>query len=142
MSKRFIASVGAPLTIVAGAAFSQRVSPRFRCATINSGPYNVTILEGGEGLTRKLAPGTASLEANGSMVDERLGECEARAERRRGAAGVGSSQQDGRALMLDDGELVAVGRRTRRSPADTAVEPGAWTAVAATYDGKTRACCT
>jgi hypothetical protein len=32
----------------------------------NSGPYNVPILEGGEGLTRKLEPGTASLDANGA----------------------------------------------------------------------------
>ncbi|HEU4691621.1 MAG TPA: hypothetical protein VFS23_24830, partial [Vicinamibacterales bacterium] len=32
----------------------------------NSGPYNVRILEGGEGLSRKLSPETASLEAGGS----------------------------------------------------------------------------
>ncbi len=32
----------------------------------HTGPYNVTILEGGEGFTRKLEPGTASLEANGA----------------------------------------------------------------------------
>src|SRR5690554_5646073 len=32
----------------------------------NSGPYNLRILEGGEGLSRKLSPETASLEAGGS----------------------------------------------------------------------------
>ena len=104
MSKRYIASTVAQLTIVL-ALMSNTAFAQVPLRDDNSGPYNVTILEGGEGLTRKLAPGTASLDANapwsmsGWVNAKRV---------QKGAAvllAIGSSQQDGRALMLDGGRL-------------------------------------
>jgi len=70
----------------------------------NSGPYNVTILEGGEGLTRKLEPGTASLEANASW--SMSGWVNPRRLQPGSAVllAVGGSQSDGRALILRDGK--------------------------------------
>ena len=55
----------APLTILLALPFDHRCRPGAG-RDDHSGPYNVTILEGGEGLTRKLEPGTASLDADGA----------------------------------------------------------------------------
>ena len=49
---------------------------------------------------------------------------------------VGSSRQDGRALMLDDGGL-SLWAGGQGLASGIAIEPGVWTAVAATYDGGT-----
>ncbi len=101
----------------------------------HSGPYNVTSLEGGEGLTRKLEPGTASLEAsaNWSMT----GWVNPRRVQPGGAVllAVGGSQNDGRALLLQDGKP-ALWAGGKDISASTALTPGTWTAIAATYDGK------
>jgi len=135
MSKRYIASAVAQLTIVL-ALIANGALAQVPLRDDNSGPYNVTILEGGEGLTRKLAPGTASLEANAAW--SMSGWVNAK-RAQKGAAvllAIGSSQQDGRALMLDDGKLsLWAGGATLAS--GVAIDPGVWTAVAATYDGKT-----
>ena len=101
----------------------------------HSGPYNVTILEGGEGLTRKLEPGTASLEANAAWSMSGW----VNAKRKQPGVvlllSVGSSQEDGRALMLNGGALsLWAGGQELRS--DTAIEPRTWSFVAAVYDGK------
>jgi hypothetical protein len=101
----------------------------------HSGPYNVTILEGGEGLARKLEPGTASLEGNGSWSMTGWVNPKRRQTGVTLLLSVGSSRQDGRALMLNEGNLsLWAGGEELRS--DAAVEPGKWTFVAAVYDGK------
>jgi hypothetical protein len=101
----------------------------------HSGPYNVTILEGGEGLARKLEPGTASLEANAHW--SMSGWVNPRRVQPGGAVliAVGGSQSDGRALLLRDGRpaLWAGGKDLL---AKAALTPATWTAIAATYDGK------
>ena len=70
----------------------------------NSGPYNLTILEGGEGLTRKLEPGTASLDANGAW--SMTGWINPRRIEPGPAAllVVGKTPTDSRALFLADGK--------------------------------------
>ena len=65
MSKLFVARVSAALTILL-ALVSVSATAQVPLRDDNSGPYNVTILEGGEGLTRDLQPGTASLDTNAS----------------------------------------------------------------------------
>jgi hypothetical protein len=134
MSKRLVARVRAPLTIlfalISGFALAQ-VALR----DDNSGPYNVTTLEGGEGLTRKLEPGTASLDANAPF--SMSGWVNPKREQSGAAVllALGSSQQDGRAIMLNDGKF-SLWAGGRELASGLAVAPGRWTALAATYDGK------
>jgi len=102
----------------------------------NSGPYNVTILEGGEGLTRKLEPGTASIDANGSW--SMTGWVNTKRVQDGGVVllAVGGSPEDARALMLRDGKpSLWIGGSELRSAAGLATDT--WVAIAATYDGKT-----
>ena len=134
MSKRSRAQFCASLTILL-ALLSTSALSQVPLRDDHSGPYNVTILEGGEGLTRKLEPGTASIEANGAWSMSGW------VNPRRAHGGVslllsvGSSQQDGRALMIRAGNLsLWAGNQELRS--DAAVRPGVWTFVAAVYDGK------
>ena len=134
MSKRSRIQVCVPLTILF-ALLSVSALPQVPLRDDHSGPYNVTILEGGEGLTRKLQPGTASLEPNGAWSMTGW------VNPRRAHGGVslllsiGSSQQDGRALMTHEGKLsLWAGNQELRS--DAAVAPNVWTFVAAVYDGK------
>ena len=103
MSKRSRARVGAPLTILL-ALVSLSAAAQVPLRDDHSGPYNVTILEGGEGLTRKLEPGTASLEANGSW--SMTGWVNTKQLQGGGVLllAVGGAQADGRALMLRDGK--------------------------------------
>ncbi len=101
----------------------------------HSGPYNVTILEGGEGLTRPLTPVSASLDANGSWSMTGWVNPKRNQPGTQVLFGVGGSPEDGRVLMLTEGEftLFAAGRAIQSG---AAVSPGRWTAVAATFDGK------
>jgi hypothetical protein len=101
----------------------------------HTGPYNVTIVEGGEGLTRPLTADTASLDANGSWsmtgwVNPKRSQAGTSV-----LFGVGGSPEDSRVLMLSGGEftLFVAGRAIQSG---AAVPPGEWTAVAATFDGK------
>jgi hypothetical protein len=137
MQHRPVARLRAPLTIVmmlmAGVALAQWPETAAVRAD-HSGPYNVTILEGGEGLTRPLSADSASLAANApwsmtGWVNPRHAQ--------QGTAillAVGSSQQDARALMITNGTLTfwAGGRAIETG---ASVPAGQWTAVAATYDG-------
>ena len=102
----------------------------------NSGPYNVTILEGGEGLTRKLEPGTASLDANGAW--SMTGWVNPRRVQPGPAAllVVGNTPADARAIFLGDGKP-GLYADNQVLVSDSAVANGSWTAIAATYDGTT-----
>ena len=134
MSKRSFAQACAPLTILLALLSVSAVS-QVPVRDDHSGPYNVTILEGGEGLTRKLAPGTASLDANGAW--SMSGWVNPKREQSGPAVllGVGSSREDGRAILLDGGRFALwAGGRLLKSR--DAITPGAWTALAATFDGK------
>jgi hypothetical protein len=139
MQKRSIASVRACLTILL-ASLATGVSAQWpESAAIrddHSGPYNVTILEGGEGLTRPLSPASASLEARGHW--SMTGWVNPRREQSGVAVlfAVGANQQEGRALLSVDGALAfhAAGQTIRT---DAKLAPGSWTAVAASYDGTT-----
>src|SRR5688572_5349499 len=100
----------------------------------NTGPYNVTILEGGEGLSRKLPPSASTLTAGSkwsitSWVNPR-----------RTQPGFipllsfGGGKSTARVVALDAGKLSArLGKAALVSPAE--VPPDTWTAIAATYDG-------
>jgi len=133
MSKRSRAKVFAPLTTLL-ALLTVSAHSQVPLRDDHSGPYNVTILEGGEGLTRKLEPGTASLEANGSWSMTGWVNLKRQQPGVVLLLSVGSSQQDGRALMLSNGEFqLWAGGRLLRSGIN--IESGAWTALAATYDG-------
>src|SRR6187200_1353415 len=103
MSKRSRAQFCASLTILLALLSVSAVS-QVPLRDDNSGPYNVTILEGGEGLTRKLEPGTASLEANASW--SMTGWLNARRIQDGGVVllAVGGSPDDARALILRDGK--------------------------------------
>ncbi len=133
MPKRFCALVRAPLTILlalgANPAHAQGALPYD-----NTGPYNVTILEGGEGLKRKLELGTASLDANGPWSMSGWVNPKRLQPGVTVLLSVGNAQKDARALMLDDGRLAlwAGGQEVLSS---APIAPSAWTAVAATYDG-------
>lgn len=135
MSKRYLARSSAQLTILL-ALVSNSALAQVAIRDDNSGPYNVTILEGGEGLTRKLAPSTANLDAGApwSMTGW--------VNPKRVQAGpavvfaIGDTPADERALTLDDGKPVLYADMQILSGA-TPLAAGAWTAIAATYDGKT-----
>jgi len=100
----------------------------------NSGPYNVTILEGGEGLSRKLTSDSASLDAGGSWsitgwVNPRRSQPGTTS-----LLSIGGGNSGARVLAIEDGKLsVRIGEFALASTVE--VPPGAWTAIAATYDG-------
>ncbi len=134
MSNRFAARHWAHLTILlagaCAASFAQGVNKDDA-----SGPYNVTILEGGDGLYRNLIAGDASLDARSAWsmsgwvkpVRDQPGFATL-------LLAVGSSEQDGRSLMIQSGKL-ALWAGGKALMSDAAVPSGTWTAVAATYDG-------
>src|SRR6188768_166118 len=127
MSKRSRAGVSAPLTILL-ALFSANTFAQVPLRDDNSGPYNVTILEGGEGLTRKLEPGTASIEANGSW--SMTGWVNTKRVQDGGVVllAVGGSPEDARALMLRDGKpSLWIGGSELRSAAGLAADT--WVAI-------------
>jgi hypothetical protein len=137
MSQRRFTRIRAPLTIlfawVSGGAAAQwpETAP---IRDDHSGPYHVTILEGGEGITRALTPATASLEANGRWA---MTGWVKPARRQTGASvlfGVGADRRDSRALMMLDGTLAfyAAGEMIETG---AELPPGRWSAIAATYDG-------
>jgi len=134
MSKRSRGEFLAPLTILL--ALSANALAQVPLRDDHSGPYNVTILEGGEGLTRKLEPGTASLDANATW--SMTGWVNTKGIQPGGVVlfAVGGSPEDARALMLRDGKpsLWAGGKELTSAGG---VVADVWTAIAATYDGKT-----
>lgn len=99
-----------------------------------SGPYHVTILEGGEGLARKLTPDSASLEARGAWSITGWVNPKRHLDKAVVLFGVGSQPEAARALMLVNGRLfLFVDGRTIETGSEVAA--GSWTAIAATYDG-------
>ena len=126
MSKRLCARVSVLLTILcaSGFAWAQSVAD-------NSGPYNLTILEGGEGLTRNLPPGTASLQANGPWSMSGWVKPQRHFGKSTVLFGVGNSPERARALLLSGGKFVLfVDGRGIESGSD--VPAGTWTSLAAT----------
>ncbi len=134
MSKRLFARAIAQLTMLCAV---QTLASGALAADRNdhSGPYNVTILEGGEGLTRQLEPGTANLGVGESW--SMSGWVNPQRDQPGGVLllAVGGSQQDGRALMLQAGKLSLWGGGKLLESAATA-PAGTWSAIVATYDGK------
>src|SRR5438128_9779808 len=128
MSKRSCVRSCTPLTILLALLSVSAVS-QVPLRDDNSGPYNVTILEGGEGLTRKLAPGTASLEANGPW--SMTGWVNPRRIQPGPAAllVVGDTPADARALFLADGKP-GVYADNQALTSDSAIANGTWTATA------------
>lgn len=102
----------------------------------NVGPYNVTFLEGGVGLTRPLAADMPLLAAGApwSMTGW-LNVTRAREETIVLAAIGDGAARTCRCLLLRNGNLaLGAGPRAQFS-SSTAIRPNEWTAIAATYDG-------
>ncbi len=101
----------------------------------NLGPYNLTILEGGEGLSRKLSPDTASLAAGSAWsmtgwIFPRRAQSDLVP-----LLVLGTTRANARVLALHGGKLsLHLGDQVLASSAE--VPAGAWSAIAATYDGK------
>src|SRR5690349_16294364 len=143
MRKRFVARARASFSFCALLTIScasMIVAPSLaqvpsQAANDASGPYNVTILQGGEGLARKLVPGTASLEAGGSWSMTGWVKPARNPEKAVVLFGVGSSPEAARALLIAGGRfMLFADGRTVESGAE--VPAGKWTALAATFDGK------
>src|SRR5690349_14271038 len=124
ISSAFIATIAAPLSAQTPA----------QSASDASGPYNVTILEGGEGLARKLTPQTASLGANEPWTMTSWVKPQRHQAKAVVLLAVGSSPQAARAFMLVDGKL-ALFADGRTVETGTDVPPGRWTAIMASFDG-------
>jgi beta-galactosidase/beta-glucuronidase len=105
-------------------------------ATHNLGPYNLTFLEGGIGLTRPLAADSPALAANGSWsISGWVRPTLAQSGDVIIAAVGGTSAAECRCLTLHDGKLQL---RVSGSEvaADRPLHIAAWQAIAATYDGR------
>lgn len=101
----------------------------------NSGPYNVTILEGGEGLSRKLATDSAPLAADSpwsmtGWVYPRRTQSEFVP-----LLVVGTTRANARVLALEGGR-VSLRAGDQALAGSSALAAETWTAIAATYDGK------
>lgn len=132
MATRIRTLIGAQLTILL--AFGAQPAP---AATSEHapGPYNVRILEGGEGLTRKLDPAMPALAAGFAWTIS--GWINPQREQRDSLLllGVGADLKDCRCLSLD-GNRLALNLAGERLSSDAALPAGAWSAVTATHDGK------
>jgi hypothetical protein len=109
-------------------------------ASANLGPYNVTVLEGGVGMERPLAPhiGLAAPGAPWSIS------AWIRAGRRQSGtvilAAIGDTDDPAaqwRGIVLSDGQLGLELASRIVLCGEASVEPGAWHHIAATYDGRT-----
>jgi len=101
------------------------------------GPYNLTILQGGVGMTRTLAADTPLLAAGAPWSMSGWIKVDVPQAGPVVVAGLGEAGSDACAcLTLDAGHLGLrfAGARVR---ADAAISPGGWWAITATYDGKT-----
>ena len=103
MSKHLFARLSVLLTILCA------TSAHAQSAADNSGPYNVTILEGGEGLTRKLTEQTASLGANQPWTVTGWVKPQRRQDKAVVLLAVGSAPEAARALMLVNGKFAVRG---------------------------------
>ncbi len=107
--------------------------------SVNLGPYNLTVLEGGIGMQRALDPNAVSAAGaswsltgwvrstrrqSGTVIVAAIGDVDA-------------TRSAWRGVLLLDGELALVlsPSSTLRSGAE--LDPGRWYAIAATYDGTT-----
>jgi hypothetical protein len=112
-------------------------SPTSASPTANFGPYNATFLAGGIGLTEPLTPDTPALEPGASWsISGWL-----RVDRQN--AGVVIVAAVGElpparclCLMLDQGRLALAVDPNSPLRAGRPIEPAAWHAIAATYDGR------
>jgi len=133
-------SVGPPATEAAEQAPS---------STANFGPYNVTVLKGGVGLTEPLAPDSSVIEAGTTWslsgwlrVDRLDASANGRrpSEKREGrivVAALGDpAATNCRCLVLDQNTLaLRVGTKAELRANAVPIDTGSWHAVAATYDG-------
>jgi hypothetical protein len=109
-------------------------------ATLNFGPYNVTVLEGGVGMQRPLAA-DVTLAAPGAPWS--LSAWLRLARRQTGAvivAAIGDTSdgsQAWRGIVLENGRLALQVNPILALRTDAVLESGRWYAVAATYDGQT-----
>src|SRR5512140_1836225 len=105
-------------------------------AADNLGPYNLTFLEGGIGLTRPLAADNAALAPNSpwSLTTWLLAGTEQPGDLIVAAIG-GVATESCRCLDLHDGKLQLRAGGVRIT-ATNPVHAGVWQAVAATYDGE------
>jgi hypothetical protein len=101
----------------------------------NWGPFNVTILEGGEGLSRKLPPDSAALAAGGGWsITAWVNPQEVRSAVLP-LLSFGTGNSTVRALVLEGGKLgLRVGESSLAG--STQIPARTWSAVAATYDGQ------
>jgi beta-galactosidase/beta-glucuronidase len=131
------------LLLLALAAFeptARASAPGSASSSVNLGPYNVTVLEGGIGMQRPLAANTALLAADAAWsITGWL-----RSTRRQPGAvivaavgDVDTARPAWRGVLLVDGELALRANPTLTLRSRTILEPGQWYAIAATYDGTT-----
>src|SRR5882724_6864482 len=100
----------------------------------NLGPYNLTFLEGGVGLTRPLAADSPVLAANGAWsISGWLRPALAQPGDVIIAAVGGTSAASCRCLALHDGKLQL---RVAGSQVTAELHGATWQAIAATYDGR------
>ncbi len=104
----------------------------------NLGPYNVTVLEGGIGLERKVAPTSIAAAGTPWSMSGWLRAARVQADTVIVAAvGEAGRNPAWRGLVLTDGQLVLELDVSQRLLSGAFAEPGRWVAVAATYDGAT-----
>ena len=102
----------------------------------NGGPYNATFLEGGVGLERELKGAERLVAAGAPFRMSAWVRPDARQEGSVVLVALGDPRGEGcRCLTLDGGRLSFHGVGVGVS-ADAAVEPGRWTHVAVSYDGR------
>jgi hypothetical protein len=120
---------------VLGAAVFARDLSQPNAADFTTGPYNVRILEGGEGLTRKLNANLPALAANApwSMTGWVCPQREHPGKRV--ILAVGDEQGLGRLLLLVDNKPAAW-TGSKLIAGSEAIPAGAWSALAVTFDGK------
>ncbi len=107
-----------------------------RAAADDLGPYNLTFLEGGVGLTRALATGSPSLAANASWsMSAWLRPAMAQAGDVFVAAVGSTTSESCRCLVLHDGRLQLRAGGVEITSANP-TQVSTWQAVAATYDGR------
>jgi hypothetical protein len=105
---------------------------------INAGPYNITVLEGGIGLTRPLADDSPVLGAAAPWSLSGWMTCKRRANGSVIIAAIGDISGGWRRLELHDGRLSLVSSAsTPALEGAVSLDADRWYAIAATYDGST-----
>jgi beta-galactosidase/beta-glucuronidase len=121
------------LTLLLACAFAARAAA---AVPENGGPYNATFLEGGIGIERELKGAERLVAAGAPFRISAWVRPDAQQEGSVVLVALGDASGDScRCLTLDGGRLSFQGRGLKLS-SDAAAEPGSWTHVAASYDGR------